>query len=95
MSAPYKEEYRKGNDLINYVVYDSTTVAGQDEVLQYKLLGKIEMAHITLHPDGTVNFRVERGRELLETAVRNNLAGFTPEISDRVKQFLNKVKPKI
>ena len=47
-----EEQYKKGNEVINYVVYKSKTGAGNDEVLQHKIMGTTETAHITLHPDG-------------------------------------------
>jgi len=90
-----EEQYSKGNDVINFVVYNSTTGAGEDEVLQHKILGTTETAHITLHPDGTVNFRIKRSKAALEIAVRSNLSGYTPNISTRVKNFLVKVRANI
>lgn len=90
-----EEQYKKGTDIINYVVYKSTTGAGNDEVLQHKLFGTTETAHITLHPDGSVNFRVKRTKTYLENAIQNNLAGFVPSISQAVKQFISKVRGKI
>lgn len=90
-----EEQYVQGNETINYVVYDSTTGTGEDEVLQHKLMGTAETAHITLHPDGTVHFRVKRSRVYLENAVRSNLHGFSPEISDRVRRFLLKIRSEI
>lgn len=90
-----EEQYKKGSDVINYVVYTSTTGAGDDEVLQHKIMGTTETAHITLHPDGSVNFRIKRTKTTLELAVRNNLSGFSPPPSARVKQFLIKVRSKI
>ena len=90
-----EESYRKGNDVINYVVYQSKTAPGKDEVLQHKLMGITETSHITLHPDGTVNFRIKRSKLALENAIRNNLIGYAPAPSDRVKQFIRKVKAKI
>ena len=100
MSArPIKEEKyksKKGQDVINYVVYTSTTGAGNDEVLQHKLLGTTETAHVTLHPDGTVNFRVERpGFDHLRQAIQNALSDFEPNISQSVSVFLSKVRSKI
>lgn len=93
---PLKEEkYTKGTDVINYVVYKSTTGAGNDEVLQHKLLGTTETAHITLHPDGSVNFRIKRSKAQLETAIKNNLLGYSPSTSQEVKQFIMKVRSKI
>ena len=50
----------KGSDVNNFVIFDSTTAAGEDEVLQHKIMGTNETAHITLHSDGTVNFRARR-----------------------------------
>ena len=90
-----EEQYEKGNDVINYVVYKSTTGVGNDEVLQHKLMGTTETAHITLHPDGTVNFRVKRTKIHLENAIKNNLLGFKPQPSQNVKQFISKVRGKI
>lgn len=89
------EQYKKGTDIINYVVYKSTTGAGNDEVLQHKLFGTTETAHITLHPDGSVNFRVKRTKTFLENAIRSNLAGFAPSISQAVKRFISRVRGKI
>ena len=83
------------SETFNYVVYNSTTGTGEDEVLQHKIMGTTETAHVTLHPDETVNFRVKRARIYLENAVHSNLHGFTPAISNRVKQFLRKVRAKI
>ena len=34
-----EEQYKKGNEVINFVVYNSTTGAGDDEVLQHTILG--------------------------------------------------------
>jgi len=90
-----EEQYKKGNDVINFVVYDSTTGSGEDEVLQHKIMGTTETAHITLHPDGTVNIRVKRNKTALEAAVKSNLNGYTPAISSRVQQFLIKIRAKI
>ena len=90
-----QEQYTKGNDVINFVIYDSTTAAGEDEVLQHKIMGTSETAHITLHPDGTVNFRVVRNKTALETAVISGLTGYTPAPSFRLKQFLAKIAGKI
>jgi hypothetical protein len=86
-----EEQYRKGNDVINFVVYASTTATGHDEVLQHKLLGTTETAHITLHPDGSVNFRVKRSRAALEMAVNNGI-GYSPQPSEQLKRFLAKVR---
>lgn len=74
-----EEQYKKGSDAINYVVYKSTTGPGNDEVLQHKALGTTETAHVTLHPDGTVNFRIKRTKVHLENAIKNNLAGYAPD----------------
>jgi hypothetical protein len=60
-----EEQYKKGNDVINFVVYNSTTGAGDDEVLQHKVFGTTETAHITLHPDGSINFRIKRSKTAL------------------------------
>ena len=59
-----EEQYIKDHDVINFVIYDSTTGVGEDEVPQHKIMGTTETAHITLHPDGTVNFRVTTERLL-------------------------------
>jgi len=90
-----EEQYRKGSDVINFVVYRSTTGAGDDQVLQHKLMGTTETAHITLHPDGSVNFRVRHGRAALELAVRSNLSGYWPVPSEKLRQFLADVRTKI
>ncbi len=90
-----EEQYKKGSDVINYVVYRSKTGSGNDEILQHKLLGTTETSHITLHPDGTINFRIKRSKATLEQAVRNRLASYSPAPSDNVKQFLIKVMSKI
>lgn len=86
------EQYKKGADVINYVVYSSTTGVGDDEVLQHKILGTVETAHVTRHPDGAVNLRVKRSKTELELAVRTGLAGYSPTPSARVRQFLAKVR---
>ena len=93
---PVVEKYTRGSNLLNYVVYGSTSVAGNDEVLQHKL-HDTEMAHITLHPNGTVNFHETRlgiGRYLRDF-VMSNLVGFSPQPSSRLKQFLSKVRNRI
>jgi len=90
-----EEQYKKGTDIINYVVYKSTTGAGNEEVLQHKLFGKTETAHITLHPDGSVNFRVKRTKKYLENTIQSDLVGFVPSISQAVKQFISNVRGKI
>lgn len=90
------EQYTKGNEhVLNYVVYRSTTGNGNDEVLQHKLFGTIETAHITLHPDGTVNFRDKRGKIHLKMIIMSNLAGFSPQPSRKLKLFLLKVRHRI
>ena len=90
-----REQYEKGRDLLNFVVYASTTALGEDEVLQHKLLGVRETAHITAHPDGSVNFRVQMSKDALRHAVQTNLAGFQPAPSERLRAFLRRVKPHI
>ena len=90
-----EEQYVKGDDVINYVVYKSRTGAGNDEVLQHKINGITESAHITLHPDGKVNLRIKRTETYLKKAVKNNLLGYSPRISKNVKQFLSIVRSKI
>lgn len=77
------------------MVYKSKTGAGNDEVLQHKMMGKTETAHVTLHPDGTVNFRTKRTKKYLEDAIKTNLMGFVPHPSWKVRQFLSKVRNRI
>ena len=89
------EQYKKGDDVINFVVYDSTTGVGEDEVLQHKMVGLIETAHVTLHPDGTVNFRKTRLEYHLKNAISDNLQGYKPNPSNRLMQFLIKISSKI
>jgi hypothetical protein len=88
------EQYAKDPDFLNFVVYASTTAAGEDEVLQHKKYGA-EMAHITLHPDGTVNVRQTRSADALKQFVQSGLAGFTPAPSERLRKFLQRVQHKI
>lgn len=83
-----EEQYRHVNDVINYVVYKSKTGPGNDEVLQHKLFGTTETAHVTLHPDG-------RTDSYLKMAIQTNLIGFEPELSQNAKRFLSKVYSKI
>jgi len=90
-----EEQYKKGTDVINYVVYKRPTGEGNDAVLQHKLFGTTETAHITLHPDGSVNFREKHTKIYLKNAIRNNLLGFNPSISKAVKQFISKVRGNI
>jgi hypothetical protein len=90
-----EEQYKKGNDVINYVVYKSTTGPGNDEVLQHKLFGTTETAHVTLHPDGTVNLRIKRTDAYMKMAIKTNFIGFEPELSQNVRRFLSKVHGKI
>ncbi|NGX43666.1 MAG: hypothetical protein K940chlam7_01965 [Chlamydiae bacterium] len=90
-----EELYRKDSDIINYVVYRNSGNTGKDEVLQHKIEGTSETAHVTLHPDGTVNFRIIRFKKYLEEAIKNNLAGYTPSISYNVRQFIKKVREKL
>ena len=89
-----EETYKKGQDVVNFVVYRRSDGTGEDEVLQHKLLGVTETAHVTLHPDGTVNLRVERTKEYLVNAIHTDLAGYRPSPSLRVRQFIAKVKGK-
>ena len=97
MSAPHiHEQYRSGSDLLNFVVYRSTAFAGDDEVLQHKAQhGVTEMAHITLHPDGTVNVHKTRNDAPIKQFVNSGLSGFTPAPSKRLQAFLTQVRPKI
>jgi len=93
-----EKKYKKGNEVINYVVYESTTGEGKDEVLQHKLFGT-ETAHITLHPDGSVNFRVKPNKKYLQkylqNAIRSNLVDFNPNPSQDVERFISKIPSKI
>ena len=90
-----EEIYKKAQDVVRFVVYRRTDGLGEDEVLQHKLFGITEMAHVTLHPDGTVNLHVERIKEFLVNAICTDLAGFRPSPSLRLKHFIAKVRPKI
>jgi hypothetical protein len=90
-----EEQYKKGADVINYVVYKSTTGAGNDEVLQHKLLGTNETPHVTLHPDGSVNFRIKRAKTFLENAIWTNLSGYSPAPSEGAKRLIQKLISKI
>lgn len=90
-----EEKYTKGNEEINYVVYPSKSGLGDDEVLQHKLFGSTETAHITIHPDGTINFREKRTKSYLQMAVRSKLAGYYPALSQRVRNFLMRVENKL
>jgi len=87
-----KERYEKGGDIVYYVVYKSKAGQGNDEVLQHKTVGLCETSHITLHPDGTKNFRVKLTRVPLESAIRSNFQGYSPPISVNVRQFLSKIR---
>jgi hypothetical protein len=89
-----EEQYTSGDDVLNFVVYQSTTGPGEDEVLQHKLAG-VEFAHITLHPDGSVNVREKRNKAFLVLFVKTELHGFTPAPSSRLKAFLARVTPKL
>jgi hypothetical protein len=90
-----EEKYTKGVDVINYVVYASTTGPGNDEVLQHKLGGTTETAHVTLHPDGTVNLRIARRDMEIKHAIHSGLSDYTPAPSPGLKAFLAKVAGKI
>jgi hypothetical protein len=90
-----QERYTKGTDVVNFIVYERTTGLGDDQVLQHKLLGTTEMAHITLHPDGTVNLRAERDATYLMNVVRTNMEGFLPQPSPELQKFLRTVRDKI
>ena len=94
MSTISSERYAQGSHLLHFVVYTSTTGSGEDEVLQHKYHG-VEMSHITLHPDGSVNFRVERDGNWMIQFMSNNLAGFTPQPSPRLNGFLLVVKDRL
>jgi len=87
------EQYKLGNDVINFVVYKSTTAPGYDEVLQHKLLGTTETAHVTLHHVGEPNFHEEPfSKGELRKALRNDLQGYSPAASERLKDFLRKIR---
>ncbi len=88
------QKYQKGNDVIYFAIYKSTTGNGDDEVLQHKFAGQ-ETAHITLHPDNSVNFRVKRSKTKLQLAVDNGLSGYSPAPSKEVRQFLQKIRARI
>jgi hypothetical protein len=90
-----EEHYQKDDEnTLHFVIYTSTTGVGDDEVLQHKLMGT-ETSHITLHPDGTANFRIKRSKTALELAIRTGFQGYSPEPSENVKKFLIKVLSKI
>ena len=94
MSTISSERYAQGSHLLNFVVYTSTTGPGEDEVLQHKYHG-VEMSHVTRHPDGSVNFRVERDGNWMIQFMSNNLAGFTPRPLPRLSEFLLVVKDRL
>ncbi|MBF5059226.1 hypothetical protein [Candidatus Neptunochlamydia vexilliferae] len=89
------EQYTKGSNTINYVVYRRSDGRGRDEVLQHKIGGTSETAHVTLHPDGTVNFRIIRFKKYLEEAIKNNLQGYTPKLSYDLRKFIMRVSEKL
>ncbi|MCB2262405.1 MAG: hypothetical protein LGR52_05625 [Candidatus Thiosymbion ectosymbiont of Robbea hypermnestra] len=89
------EQYKKGKDVIHYVVYKSETGAGNDEVLQHKIMGMTETAHVTLHPDGAVNLRIRLTGAHLRHAIETGLVDWKPAPSLRVNRFLSKVRSKI
>jgi len=89
-----QETYTKGNDVLNFVVYRSTTGDGDDLVLQHKTMG-IEMAHVTLHPDGAFNVREKRSAAALRAIVRADLAGFSPVPSAALREFLSRIRHRI
>lgn len=89
------ETYRKSFEIINYVVYERNEIGIYDEVLQHKRVDiGLETSHITLHPDGEVNFRIEKNgnKKFLEEAIKNNLKGFYPEVSQKLQEFISKIK---
>lgn len=90
-----EERYEKGNEVINFVIYQSTTGSGDDQVLQHKLV-TTETAHVTLHPDGKVNVRRQAlGDARLKQAIRGKLRGYHPVPSRNVLQFLERIKSEI
>jgi hypothetical protein len=80
--------------VLNFVIYRSTTGDGDDEVLQHKVAGA-EMAHITLHPAGSLNLRERRSASRLREFVAADLAGFSPLPSGALRQFLSRVRNRI
>ena len=90
-----EEQYKKGNEVINFVIYRSTTGSGDDQVLQHKMM-TTETAHITLHPDGKVNItRRALGDARLKQAIHEKLRGYNPAPSQNVLQFLERIKSEI
>lgn len=90
-----EERYTNGTDVVNYIVYRSTTVPGNVQVLQHKLLGTTETAHITLHANGSVNLREKLPGSPLATLVKTNMHGFRPPPSKRLQEFLRTVRDEI
>ena len=87
---PLREVHRKGEDVVFQVGYRRSTGEGVDEVLQHKLRGVRETAHVTLHPDGNVNVTRtvgETGWQLGE-AVLEGLPGYTPGPSRHVRALI-------
>ena len=94
MSSISRENYLLGPHVLNFVIYTSTTAPGEDDVPQHKYHGA-EMSHITLHPDGSVNFRVERDRNWMVQFLTADLSGFSPVPSARLRNFIQTVKYRI
>lgn len=86
------ETYKRGEvDVVNYVVYASTTTPGNDEVLQHKQYG-VELAHITLHGNGMIAVRETRSATALKLIVRQRLAGFSPAPSAALVSYLKRIQ---
>lgn len=98
MAGPPKlrETYTKGDDKINYVEYDGQ-YGGVDKVLQHLLMGSVETAHITIHPNQPPQFRAQKNRPEapLRAAVATEMDGYQPALSDKVRAFLLACKGKI
>lgn len=80
MTETYKNE---NGDVLNFSTHG-------DPVLQHKRHG-VEFSHITLHDDGP-HVRVTRNAGPLKRFVQNNLSGFSPTPSARLKAFLRVIK---
>ncbi len=95
----HREKYTNGTNVIYYVIYKRSDEKGLDkgldEVLQHKITATSETAHVTLHPDGEVNFRIIRFKKYLEEAIKNNLKGYSPNISRNVRNFITRVSDKL
>ncbi len=82
-----------GGHELNFAIYTRTIgkeKAKTDYVLQHKIYG-VETAHITLHPDGRVNFHSGKTEKYLQEAIDNRLFGYSPSPSKRLEEFLDKI----